>query len=372
MSLWHIMQIAVLVFIVIPVGIYLYRSLRRSLMFWGMREEKTKGIAAVVALGLVIFAACSWGPGMIAVIYLACVSICMDLLNLLIRRIGGRRPKWETVHLSGLVPVVITILLVGYGYWNMAHIVETRYTVETKKDVQDYRVALITDLHFGMSIDGSKLREVCERIGTEEPDFVVLGGDLVDENTTLDEMREAFQILGSIDSKYGIFYVYGNHDKSFYRPDPNYTTSQLREAIEAGGIQILADEVYPIGTDLLLVGRDDVSRPLSGESRSSAWELMQGLDTERFILLVDHQPLELEQNAALGYDLLLSGHTHGGQIWPLGLINEFLGINEINAGQRKIGDFQAIVSTGIAGWGFPMKTEGAAEYVMIDIRQVDK
>lgn len=365
MNIWRIIQILFPFCVIVPLGIYLYHYLRRSLLFWGCKPERlAKGIAALGAMGLAVLALNLWGIGAIVVLYLAGVSLVLDLIyRLTLKRIKAKG-KGESIYRSGLIPVFVTLLLIAYGYFHMTNIVETGYTVETQKNVGNYRVALITDLHFGTSMNGEKLREVCGKITKTDPDLVVLGGDLVDENTTLEQMQEAFRIIGSTGSKYGIYYVYGNHDRSRYRQQPNYTEDQLAEAIEAGGIHILADEAVPIGEDLILIGREDASV----RTRKSGEELTAGLDSERFLLLADHQPVELKQNASLGIDLQLSGHTHGGQIWPLGVVNELLGINEMNAGQKAIGAYQVIVSTGIAGWGYPIKTEGAAEYVIVDIK----
>ena len=87
----------------------------------------------------------------------------------------------------------------------------------------------------------------------------------------------------------------------------------------------------------------------------------------KFILLLDHQPSELEKNSELGYDLQLSGHTHKGQIWPVGLISELFNFNELEYGYKEIDDFKVIVSSGISGWNYPIRTGSKSEYVIIDI-----
>ncbi|MBP2032075.1 putative MPP superfamily phosphohydrolase [Clostridium algifaecis] len=92
------------------------------------------------------------------------------------------------------------------------------------------------------------------------------------------------------------------------------------------------------------------------------------MDLHKFILLLDHQPFELQKNDELGYDLQLSGHTHAGQIWPVGLLSDILRTNELNYGYKKLSNMQAIVSSGMAGWGYPIRTEANSEYVIIDIK----
>ena len=371
MSLLQVGMIALFLCLLVLIGIYLYHYLRRSLAFWGVKTDKksVKGILIVLAVGLTSLVLYIWGVGAILILYLMLSAICMELLNLLIRKVWRKETKWDKVYRCGLVPLLAAAVILGYGYFNMRDIRDTAYTVYTDKDVAPYRVAFISDLHYGTTLDGEELREQCRRIGEREPDVVVLGGDIVDEDTSLEQMQEAFAILGTTESKYGVFYIFGNHDKSRYRSDPNYTLEQLTKAIESTGIHILADETYEINDDLVLVGRDDAAYSLTGDDRLSGAELISAVDPDRFLLLLDHQPLALQENAELGFDLQLSGHTHGGQIWPLGLLNGIFRFNEQNYGYEKYGNLQVIVSSGMAGWGYPVRTEGVSEYVIIDIKE---
>ena len=96
---------------------------------------------------------------------------------------------------------------------------------------------------------------------------------------------------------------------------------------------------------------------------------MEGVDKDDFILVLDHQPKEYKENEANGTDLLLSGHTHGGQIWPGNIIFNILKFDDAVYGETvgENGSFRAFVTSGVAGWGYPVKTAAPAEYVIIDI-----
>ena len=187
----------------------------------------------------------------------------------------------QVLYKSGICAVVLTAAVISYGYYNMYHVRETEYTVETGKTIQKegYRMAVVSDLHYGISLNGEQLQKAISRIEAENPDFVILDGDIVDERTTREEMEEAFSILGSMTSKYGIFYVYGNHDKNAYTTTPNYTAEELAETIRQSGIIILEDDRAEINGELLLIGRGD-----KGErnGRKEISELTEGQDPEKF------------------------------------------------------------------------------------------
>lgn len=106
-------------------------------------------------------------------------------------------------------------------------------------------------------MNDEQLQKATDRISEEHPDIVVLDGDIVDENTTTAQMGSAFQILSTIDSKYGIYDTYGNHDKNNYATTPNYTADQLAETIKENSIQILEDDTTIINDEIALIGRAD-------------------------------------------------------------------------------------------------------------------
>ncbi len=361
-------MIALMLCLLILIGIYLYHYIKRTAAFWGVHIGK-KYVRWILMMGTACLVACAlsiWNVGAIVLLYLVLTAACMELIQFLVRKLWRRGKRiWDAVYQCGLVPVIAAAAIVSIGYYNMTHIRETSYTIYTEKAVENYRIALISDLHFGTTMDEAELQRYCGQISDCGPDIVVLCGDIVDENTSLKQMQAAFQKLGEIKSTYGIFFVYGNHDKSQYRSSPNYTPDELAKAIERSGIHILADETYLINDDLVLIGRDDAA---AKGGRKSSEMLLQDLDTSRFLLLIDHQPLALALNSTLAYDLQVSGHTHGGQIWPLGLLNQVFRFNELNYGYEKQGKLQVVVSSGMGGWGYPIRTEKVSEYVVLDIK----
>lgn len=359
--------------VMIPVGVFFYFYYRRTLLFWSRREEN-RGIRIVSILLAVCTVAASanmfYTPALVF-LHVGAVQLVWQLLYLLIRKIKADWVKdksvLDRVYRCGLVPWLVMAVILSYGYFHMKDVNKKEYSIATEKEVAGgYKIAMLSDLHFGTTMNVSKLKEYCAQISAEKPDFIALCGDIVDERTTKEEMAEAMKILGSMTSTYGTYYVFGNHDSAQYASNPPFTTEDLKQQLTANGIRILSDEVININENLVLAGRLD--RGFAGKgNRKTAEEILNGIDKNKYIVLLDHQPVEFSENAKSGVDLQLSGHTHGGQIWPVGLISDLLGFGELNYGEKAIDKFHVIVSSGIAGWGYPIRTGSDSEYLVIHI-----
>ena len=122
-----------------------------------------------------------------------------------------------------------------------------------------------------------------------------------------------------------------------------------------------------LGEDLAIVGRKDRSEEQRGRSRLSAEDVLRDVDHERYIVLLDHQPHDFDDEAAAGADLVLSGHTHGGQFIPITHVGEWIGENALRYGHERRGDTDFVVSSGISNWAFRFKTGCRSEIVLIDL-----
>ncbi len=349
-----------------PILLFLFFDIRGNLEFF--LKEKSRRFYSLISLGIIallcvpISAFFGWGSTLGLFILHFTV---FEAIARLIRKLWKRIPKKaENVLRSGIVPAVCTVLILAVGMWNMTNIVQTSYTIKTDKDIPDsgVRVALLSDIHYGLSLDGEGISEVARRVSEQKPDIVILCGDIIDEGVTREMMQEVFSVLGSIESKEGVYFVYGNHDRSRYSNSRNYTEAELVSAIGGSGITILQDEVIEPTEGFVLIGRED-----RGSERKSISELTGGIDNSDFILVADHQPVEFSEKAESGVDLQISGHTHGGQIFPLAYFNTAISANDLCYGIEEYNGMTAIVSSGVAGWGFSIRTQGVSEYVIIDI-----
>lgn len=293
----------------------------------------------------------------LAMLHFLVISAILDLVYVISRRsrIVGK------ICTTGVLAIGLTVLVLGLGAYNMFHVVRTDYTLRSNK-TDGFTIVQISDIHTTGVSTPEHLARYCDEISQLNPDLILLTGDIFEEETTLADLRAVCQMLGQLTCKQGIYFSYGNHDSAFYTKNPHYTPEELRTELEKNGITILQDTAVTIG-NVTIVGRVDISMDAG---RKSTAQLLEGVDMDNYIVVMDHQPLELEENAAAGADLQLSGHTHGGQIFPLGLLTELI-TGRLNNGSRTIGGFTAITSSGFAGWGYPVKTEGRAEYVYIQI-----
>ena len=357
----------------------------------GSMETKKERVLSVLIGGVLLVLFCViWNIGAVAMLHFFGFSIVADLIWWIGRKVVKYQYKKsqlvEHVHVVnrillrrlhdlGVFPLFVTIVVLIFGYYNMMHVVETEYTVTTEKKISvakedEYDIAFLADLHYGVSLNRQQLQDVCDKVSEKNVNLVVLGGDVVDENTTKEQMKEVFAVLSTIKSKDGIFFVYGNHDRQLYSRNPEYTEKELENVIASNGISILQDGTYQLENGIMLIGREDLSYTRTGR-RTSLEQLLSEVKDEQYQLVLDHQPADYVENKNQKTDLILSGHTHGGQFWPANLLFELFDINDAVYGMTSWEDseLKAIVTSGIAGWQYPIKTSAPAEYVIVHINK---
>ena len=356
----------------ILVAIYIYRKVRGAVVCFlpAWTKKKQDILSGVLAVVLVVPALWIYGTWVIILLHITAFLLIIDGIALIVRKIHKGEFKsgiCHKIYKSGIIAILMAALMCGYGRYNIFHVVRTEYTVQTQKNIRSegYKLVLLSDLHYGVTMNDAQLQEVVDRINNENADIIVLDGDIVDESTTLEQMKSAFRILGQAESKYGVYYVYGNHDKNNYASKPNYTAETLADTIRDSGIKILEDDTTLINQEVVLIGRAD--RSDTNGNRRDISTLVGGLNNKQEWIVLDHQPAEYENVEKAGADLILSGHTHAGQIWPAGLFASILHFDDLNYGKIQQGNLNAIVTSGIAGWAYPIRTEKHSEYVVLNI-----
>lgn len=340
---------------------YFYTVLLR-INSWG-EFNFSKLVVIIILLLIMIPGINIFGIWFLILLHLFEIGIVIEILNLILKKIDLK--GWSFLYNSFSLPILLTFLLFCYGYYNINNIKRVEYNIFTEKNISEkgYKIGFISDIHYGNSLNMEKLEKVVEKLNKENLDFLILGGDIVDEGTTLQGVKEVFKILGKIKNRYGLYFIYGNHDMSRYTKKPNYILKELKEAIGKENIYILEDKGIDINEDINLVGRKD----RIFKNKKDSEELIKEVDKNKYIIVVSHQPTDLEKNSKLGYNLQISGHTHNGQIFPFNLLIKFFNLAELIYGQKEFENFNVIVTSGLSGWGYPIRTAGNSEYVIINI-----
>ena len=250
--------------------------------------------------------------------------------------------------------VVILLLIGNINYHNKRRI---HYNIETSKlshNKEKIRVVGISDLHLGYTIGAKELKSWVNIINKEKPDIVIVGGDLIDNNTKIVFDMGLDKILRQIDAPMGVYACLGNHEYISGKDE------SLRFH-EESNIMVLKDTIYNVTDNITLIGRDDVSNA----KRKSLSTIVNGVDKNEFKLLLDHQPSNLEDAEAENIDLQFSGHTHRGQVFPFSLIAESMFENP--HGMIKKGLTYIYVSSGLGIWGGKFRIGTNSEYAVFDI-----
>ena len=220
----------------------------------------------------------------------------------------------------------------------------------------------VADLHYKASQSEKTVDKAFKEISELKPDFVLLGGDIVDDHTSAEDMREIFGKLGNLGVP--VYYIYGNHDRQShgdYLGGAKYTPQELEDAITGSGLKILKDDIEIWADDLVLLGREDITE----DSRCAVSALPERPDNA-FVVCVDHSPYNVDDILATKADLQLSGHTHAGQFFPLRYVY-MLAVDNIY-GDYRVGDTDLYVTSGITGWYFPFRTEAHCNYEVITLQ----
>ena len=343
-------------------GFIVYRLNKISIYKLIKNNALSKSILIIIFIIGLIFLIIDSVNTLIVLIHIFAFIIVFDFIIGLINYI---RKKELNNSISFILALLITSIYLIYGYYEAHHVVETKYIINTNKNigVNNFRIVQIADSHIGSTMNGDDFIRYMKKINKTNPDIVVITGDFVDDDTKLKDMVKACEGLGSLNAKYGVYFTYGNHDKAYFNYR-NFDDKILRKELKKNNVIILEDEIKLITDNIYLVGRQDSQV----EDRLDAESLTENLDKSKYIIGLDHKPDDYGNLVNANFDLVLSGHTHGGQMWPLGPISVYMGINDSYYGKKIIDNTTFIVTSGIGDWTVKFKTFAISEYVVIDLK----
>ncbi len=264
------------------------------------------------------------------------------------------RENWLSFGL--IVGFIGLLMFSGYLKYRIKERVELSVTVnKVGAKVNNLKIVALSDMHLGYGIGKNEFSQWVDLINKEEPDIVLIAGDIIDSSLRPVNDAEMHLNFRDIKSKYGVYTIPGNHE---------YISgiSESMKFFNDAGIHLLRDSSLLIDSTFYIVGRDDRINP----HRKTLENLTAHLDKSKPVILLDHQPFNLEESEKNQIDFQFSGHTHRGQVWPISLITDL--IYENSYGRLKKGNTDIYVSSGMGIWGGKFRIGTQSEYVVVNMK----
>jgi uncharacterized protein len=283
---------------------------------------------------------------------LAYSLILLPIANLIVFFLKKKGIFW-----IGIAILCFFAFVIIYGSYNAFSPVVTTYNIEIdkKSNLGDITILHVSDLHSGSVVGNRHLAKLIDLTEKEKPDIILIAGDIIDDNIDPFLEKNMGEILGKLNAPLGVYAVLGNHD--YYGNDSNRIIAEMDRI----GIRVLMDEYVNIDDQFYIAGRKEHT----DEGRHSIADFFHGIDKTKPIIMMDHQPKDLDEAKENGVDLLLSGHTHKGQLAPADLITNR--IFENDWGYLQKGSFHSVVSSGFGTWGPPLRIGSRSEVVMLKV-----
>ena len=315
--------------------------------------------------------------------YILIIVLSADIIRLILKYVF--HASW--IHsrvafaIAGAICIFSILLISIRGIYHAKHINVTPYEVTVDKsagELDSLKIVLIADTHFGYNAGTIHAKEIVKKINKQNPDLVCIAGDIFDnEYEAIHEPEKVKKILRKINSRYGVYACWGNHDLNepilagfTFNPGKEGAESlkdpRMREFLKDSNIQLLEDEAVLIDNSFYVVGRKDASLiEKIEEKRKTPAQLTEKLDKDKPIIFIDHQPKEFQEIADAGVDLDLCGHTHDGQTFPGNITIKFLWENP--CGYLQKGSMHNIVTSGSGVWGPAMRVGTNSEICTINV-----
>lgn len=262
--------------------------------------------------------------------------------------------------LFSAVVLLVTGLVVG-GYINATHPVVTHLNLTVDKKAGERKslhIAAASDIHMGTLVGPKRTEKLVAMLNNLNADIVLLAGDIVDEDLAPVVRNDLGKSLLKLKAPLGVYGITGNHE---YIGGAEAAVKYL----EAHGIIMLRDTVLQLDGFYLAGRKDRDGQRFENKKRKTVAELLAGINPTLPLILLDHQPYELQKANDSGVDLQLSGHTHHGQLWPFNYITQ--AIFEVSKGYKLKGKSHFYVSSGYGGWGPSVRIGNRPEIIDIVI-----
>lgn len=275
------------------------------------------------------------------IIYYLLTMLPWELMCLLVR-------PAETIKAIGVVGCFIAAgLIVLCGYLRTKTIKTKPYKITIGNGNVNYRIALISDIHLGVFVGERHVQRMVRKINALQPDLVVISGDIFDVDNSLlerpDELKQISKEFRKIKSKEGVYAVVGNHD-------PEISNKAFARFLKAAKIRLLNDETKEL-SKINLIGRTDEAN----NERCEVSNILSKIESQKPTVVLDHKPENITEATEHGADLVLCGHTHRGQMFPITLFTKWANGKNCFYGHHISGKTHSIITSGVVFFELPVR-----------------
>ncbi len=354
-----------IVFIIYQILVWIsHRALKFTIAPW-LPEKWHKNFAigfwllseAIIFLGLWRF----WIHGikiaasyLILLLYISMIAIVGKVILLICQRLLSQQASNRLQKNLRIFCPILLIGIMGYGIYAAYTPVVQHYSITVDKPMlKPVRIALASDTHLGLLVGKKQLTKLQQIVNHENADILVLAGDIMDDNVIEYHRLNLENEFSKLHAPLGVYAVMGNHDK--------FSHDSISQALNQTPIHLLQDDIVQIDSTINIIGRLDARY----KNRATTASLVNKINNPHPILLIDHQPNEIKTNALTDIDIQMSGHAHGGQIFPATLIGKV--IHYLDYGYLQENNKHFFVTSGFGFWAIPLRIGTQSEVMIIDI-----
>lgn len=300
-------------------------------------------------------------------VYLIMLLVLGDITQLILRKFRliprGLINNRKFTAIKGLTVIGLVLVIVVYGRWNATNPKIVTYGVQLDKaagHLKELNVVMLSDLHLGTLVNKRQLVKIVGEIEKLQPDIILMPGDIIDDRVDVFVDENMAEVFRKLNPPLGIYASMGNHE--YIGGHAEYVEDVLEEA----GIKMLRDEGVIVENSFYIVGREDgASQRFTKIPRRQIADILQDFNTEMPIIMLDHQPVDIDEAMEAGVDIMLSGHTHRGQLFPFRIFTKRL--FKVDWGYEMLDNLHVIVTSGAGTWGPPIRVGHRSEIVYIKI-----
>ncbi|WP_392564070.1 metallophosphoesterase [Orbus wheelerorum] len=295
--------------------------------------------------------------------------IIIDIIRLILYLIFRQTARYRLALQIAYIAMAMVFFIVGLYMASSPRIVHYQITIDKPAQVKQLRIVQLSDIHISETTSKHFIQTMVNDVNRLKPDYIFITGDTLDQRLQPYLDKNLAEQFAQLKATYGTFIIFGNHEHYGIQRDENNSNAEVVSAFTASNMKVLQDSTfYDNATGITIIGRDDYVVKNFGKTRAELPTLLSFADEHKPIILLDHQPRNLIEPANLGIDVMFSGHTHAGQVFPMTLIVNAMYKNAWGIDSPVVNNpFTSIVTSGYGLWGPPIRLMTRSEIVVTEL-----